>query len=95
MIIIICTECNSIVKTCYVQGGVQKGKAYKAYCKCSMTLGRSEKRAMSAFKYFNDTEEREVNHLSNKLDEKSVNAINRNVEDMLFTGIKKFMEGKL
>lgn len=53
----ICTECKSMVKTNYVVGTIDKNKAYKAACKCSEVLGRSEKRVMNSFKKFNSTEE--------------------------------------
>jgi hypothetical protein len=53
----ICTECKSRVMTNYVEGTIDKNKAYKAACKCSEVLGRSEKRVMNSFKHFYDTVE--------------------------------------
>ena len=52
------TKCKSMIKTNYVEGAIDKNYAYKAACKCKEVLGRSEKRALKAFKRFNDTEER-------------------------------------
>ncbi len=60
MILTICEECDSIVRTCFVKGSVKKDTSYKAYCKCTDILGRSEKRALKSFKKFNVTYERVI-----------------------------------
>lgn len=58
---IICSECNSIVRTGFVKGSTNKNTCYRAWCKCSSTQARSEKRALKAFKHHNETTEQGVN----------------------------------
>ena len=57
MIITICKECNAMVRTLPVENSIEKDKNFKAFCKCSDVLGRSEKRALRSFKKFNETQE--------------------------------------
>ena len=57
MIKTICSECNSRVVTCRIKNCADKNKQYKAFCSCSDVPGRSEKRALKAFKRFNQTYE--------------------------------------